>query len=355
MKKVLLISASKWVGHISLLDAWKSVFMHLNYHVDILVPAFVVKFMEEEEKQNLYLLEDYKNLKEEYRYVVLVSPSLYNHTLIRQFHRYSYSKIIYVFHEPLDTLKNHMKVKNSISHLLFLLMVHLFQLVLIRQSDIIILPSQKSYNLYRERIYRYINKNYFLIPLFFKDQLSDKIDSENKIFFSYIGNITNDHGFDEYLNFVIQMINNNLLLSVKFKIATMKDLTAYQDKLSMIKQKDRIEIIQGKPMTNQELYVHFKDSFLVWNAYNRTNQSGILPFCYMFGTPVVFLKRNQNEFYLDNYSAFSIEDNNDIDELQKVVLKAYDNIAIFARNSRTAFNRLYNYKRYIVSIKSILA
>ena len=70
----------------------------------------------------------------------------------------------------------------------------------------------------------------------------------------------------------------------------MISIKSIQNKLIIAYLRDRLKLVVGKPMSNLEINNYFNKSLVVWNAYRRSMQSGVLPKAYMFGTPVIIVK-----------------------------------------------------------------
>ena len=96
-------------------------------------------------------------------------------------------------------------------------------------------------------------------------------------------------------------------------------------------------------MTNEEINSHFQESLIVWNAYNRSMQSGVLPKAYMFGVAVLS-SHCQIEF-VDNYkTGIIISDNKNEIELKSAVDTIINNRIYFSINCRKYFIDHFYYK-----------
>jgi glycosyltransferase involved in cell wall biosynthesis len=75
----------------------------------------------------------------------------------------------------------------------------------------------------------------------------------------------------------------------------------------------------GRALTNAEINKYYAKSTVVWNAYKRSMQSGVLAKAYMFGTPVVVSILNKSEYFLDRENGVLVSGKYDFTEIQDAI------------------------------------
>ena len=163
-----------------------------------------------------------------------------------------------------------------------------------------------------------------------------------RIYFSYIGTIAADHSFGEFLNFAEWAIRENRMPEFKFLIATKSSFTVPD----ILKDSQRITIQQGRPLTDEEINAYYASTIVVWNAYARTTQSGVLAKSFMFGTPALVLHKNCNEFAQDGIEIKAIEDNTNKDEIAAAIEEVKKNFLFYSSNCRKRFMESFYYRQY---------
>lgn len=341
MQRAIIISASSNIGHVSLAAAWCSICTELGYESVIYVPDNLRKAFGESSCR----LADGISRGDRYDLAVFVSPSADNLKIIRRLKSYKGVKICYVFHEPLksvwDFTKSH-GLKNKMATLMRLL----FQACCIKYTDIIFLPSDKAYGIYSRSFFKPLCNTCHRFPLIYDDESAGTGICRDKKYFAYIGAVVRNHGFEEFLALTETLIRENLLPEVEILIATKSSLETYRRQLDGLSGSGRLKVVEGRVMSNEEINRYYNESFLIWNAYNLTTQSGVLAKAFMFATPVLYLRRNQNEFYRDRYNAVAVDSNTDADELVRAIRTVYDDRRNYAERAKRSFDECYNYRRF---------
>jgi hypothetical protein len=176
-----------------------------------------------------------------------------------------------------------------------------------------------------------------------------------KEFVSYIGTDAADHAFDQFVDFVHTAITNGWLPEQKFLIATRSLIPDRQRHiLSRHLQTGRIAISEGRSMTTQEINGHYQNSLVVWNAYHRSMQSGVLPKAYMFGAAVIVLRRNASEFVDNHGTGILIDHNDDFTEIRDAVEEVSRNRVAFSQNCRERFLNTFYYKVILDDFQRLL-
>jgi glycosyltransferase involved in cell wall biosynthesis len=286
-------------------------------------------------------------------FAVFWFPSLKNILAIIQLKLRFKTKIIYVLHEPYDSFANYRRGGFSLGHVARICVVSLVNLLLVAMADRIILPSKKAHALYVKK-YSSLNNNYFLIPLLFDDECPSEPDISKKINISYIGTIGADHAFAEFVNFIETSVREGWFPESQFLIATRSTIPPPLKQLLHKLPRERLHIVEGRPLSNEEINGYFRDSCVVWNAYDRSMQSGVLAKAYMFGTPVLVLARNTNEYVVDHETAILLDNNGDPSQIQRAIVEVRTNLLDYCRNCRRKFLECFYYKSNIAEFRRAL-
>ncbi|MEW6089170.1 MAG: hypothetical protein AB1498_12795 [bacterium] len=271
-------------------------------------------------------------------------PSLRNIFEIIRLRIFRKSKIIYIYHEPFESIKSYYNSGFRFKKIVKICLINLVTIPVVLLSHRIILPSSSSFFLYKKK-YTFLNKNYSLIPLLFDDEAGLLLEKADKNFISYIGTIAADHGFDRFVDFAESAIKNGWFPKLNFLIATRNKIPVREkDILEPYLRSGKLVISEGRPMTNEEINQYYRDSLVVWNAYNRSMQSGVLPKAYMFGAAVIVLLCNANEFFDNHKTGVSVKDNKDVNELKKAVEEILGQKELFFQNCRNKFFEKFYYK-----------
>jgi len=278
---------------------------------------------------------------------VITFPSLHNLPLIQKL-RKQRTKIIYIFHEPLAPLSHYRVSGFSYKYLAKLWIIDHINLLTVRWSDFILIPSRKAVEYYHKNP-KYKNSNVQYVPLLYDDEAKN-MEPRERQYISYIGTVAADHSFNEFLKYVERAIDSNWNPGYNYLIATKSEFDV-PEKLSVSL---RVDIKKGVPLTNEEINKAYASSLLVWNAYARTTQSGVLAKAYMFGTPALVMKHNLNEFMVDKQTVFSIADNTDVNEIQRGVEDIILNFDNYTKSCRELFLTHFYYRNYNKIMKEIL-
>jgi len=271
---------------------------------------------------------------------IFLFPSQKNLPLIWKMKRQGV-KVVYIFHEPLSPMSDYRKAGFSYKYLAKLWVINRISQLTVKWSHIILLPSKKAVEFY-EKNPLYTNKNYHYLPLMYDDERQEQRKAIPRSYFSYIGTVAADHSFNEYLSFVEWAVKEQMLPELRFLIATKSVFTVPE----ILQQSDRVSIQQGRPLTDEEINSYYASSALVWNAYARTTQSGVLAKSFMFGTPALVLRKNCNEFAHDGIEIKAINDNTDKMEIAGAVDAVMKHFEDYSVNCRHQFLDSFYYRKY---------
>lgn len=278
---------------------------------------------------------------------IFFNPAPYNHILARQIKRNG-GRVIYLYHEPWRGYRAYLSEMKGYKNKLKVFALHYCQSLMLKYSDKIILPSKAA----KKMFLQYENKKYknkiVEINLLFCDEY---VNCNEKKYFSFIGTIISQHAFDEYINFIV---NNYKNVSFDFMIATKSSISSDDMlKLKPLIQEKRLIINQGKPLTNSEINIAYARSFVCWNAYRHSTQSGVLPQSYMNATPVLATHSGSfDEFVIEGETGEFVDSNykNVLEKANKI----YNDLTKYSKLSRKYFiDNFYFYSQKELVMKTI--
>ena len=345
MEKALVISLNFNPGHVSHLEASYRQMEELGYESIYCVSESFVNYLPAGSRLVCYGRDGLP----EASVAIFLFPSHRNLLLIRRLKRRG-TKIIYIFHEPLSALKDYRRAGFSYKYLAKLRVVDRVSSLTVKWSDAIILPSRKAVALYNANPL-YKNAKSYYIPLLYADERTENPAPSGRQFFSYIGTIAADHSFNEYLEFVRYAIKEDRLPGLSFMIATKSGFVAPPD----LEESPRVVFKTGRPMDNAQINECYASSYVVWNAYARTTQSGVLAKSFMFGTPAIVLRNNLSEFTEDGKEVVAIEDNTSFSQIESAISRITSSFQQFSDAARRRFEDTFLYRNYNDGIKEILS
>ena len=352
-KNILIVSLNFNPGHFSHLVANYKLFEDAGYNPYLYINAEFNKMDKNEKYNKINFANDLKKIKS-VELALFWFPSLFNIVEIIRLRVLYKSTIAYVYHEPFESIKKYYNSGFSFRRILKIYLIDLISIVVILLTHKIILPSSKAFNLYKEK-YSFYNKKFTNIPLIFDDEASNLIKLNYKKYFSYIGTIANDHAFCNYINFIESAIKNQWFPNLLFLIATKSIIPNKERKIiEPYLNSGRIIISEGHPMTNEEINSYYNDSLIVWNAYNRSMQSGVLPKAYMFGAAVIGSYQCDNEFVDNHKTGVLVKDNNNVNEIKSASNEMIEKRNLFYLSSRNKFLDNFYYKKNIEKFVSLL-
>ena len=350
---VLVVSLKFNPGHFSHLIANYNLFLDHGFKPYLYVNK---SFNKMDEFHKYEIINSFKRVKDlkTIEAAVFWFPSFFNIIEIIRLRVLYKSKIVYIFHEPFDSIKNYYSSGFSFKKICKIFLVNLVNIIVIILAHTIILPSSKAFNLYKKK-YAFLNKNFSLIPLIFDDEAGPLLIENKKRYISYIGTIAADHAFDCYIYFVESCMENNWFPDVSFLIATKDEIPADERKIiNPYLDNGRIVIAEGHTMSNREINSYYGDSLIVWNAYHRSMQSGVLPKAYMFGAAVIGTCYCNNEFIENHITGVLVNDNKNIVEIKSAVIEILGKRELFFKNCRNKFLENFYYKKRVKDFISFL-
>jgi hypothetical protein len=254
------------------------------------------------------------------------------------------TKVVFVFHEPFESIRSYRNGGFGVTKTLRVCLIGLINYAMVLLSTKIMLPSKRAVALFQSR-YAHTGKSYALIPLLFDDEAgANSLDKERR-YISYIGTIAEDHAFDEFVRFVEYAVGKGSFPKHQYLIATRNSLSAtVRASVSPLIDSGRLVLLEGKPLSNEAINECYSSSLVVWNAYKRSSQSGVLPKAYMFGTPLLVGTLNQSEFFIDRKNGVLVSERYDMGELTDAVRDIILRFAEYSQNCRRQFVEVFYYK-----------
>ena len=345
MSKALVISLNFHPGHVSHMLASYKQFEELGYNAEYYIAEGFVNYLPENSRFSVYG----KSEVPEASVALFLFPSQKNLSLIRKL-KHQGSKVLYIFHEPLAPLSEYRKAGFSYAYLAKLWVINRVSSLTVRWSDAVLLPSRKAVELYKAN-HLYKNDNCHYLPLMYADECTEALARMPRLFFGYIGTVAADHSFYEFLRFVEKAVLEEKLPELDFLIATKSEFEIPQALLDSC----RVTVCKGTPLSDEDINSYYASTYVVWNAYARTTQSGVLAKSFMFGTPAVVLKKNLSEYTEDGQDVVAIESNTSFEEIENAVYKILGKFDHFSEAARKRFEDTFYYRRYNEKMREILS
>lgn len=293
--KAILASKRFNPGHISHMEANCKLLEEHGFDVRFSVNERFLSFPDSGMQGKASRFSDWVALRRGDLFVVWY-PSVsvvFNLLCVRLFSR---AKTVYIYHEPYTSFSSYRAAGFSWLKTVRVTAISMVSRVISALSDKIILPSERAF-LAVPAAQRQ-PRRYAKINLMFADESGPKTQGLVREFVSYIGTIAEDHAFNEFVHLMQASVADQALLPLRFLIATRSPVPEkHRAVIDECVSSGRLVLQAARPMTNAEINHFYASSFVVWNAYRRSMQSGVLPKAYMFGTPVLVSTSNQSEYF----------------------------------------------------------
>lgn len=347
--KTVISSLNFSPGHLSHIVAYAKLFREIGYDVFLWLHKEYKRIIKDIEFPIIWYPEESIGDTD---IILFVNVSTINHKYAQVLKRKG-SKVIYLYHEPWESFRQYLK--EGIKQALKATIAHFYSIKLLKNSDLVIVPSKYALNLYKNKDIKY-NENVVMIPLLFDDELDEEIDITKKQYFSYIGHAVKGHAFDIYIELIKHIYKQGV--DMKFQIATRTDLSKLlkKDKIlqEMIK-KEVLRIAHGRPLPNSEINRAYKESFCIWNVYRRSTQSGVLPKAYMFGIPVIANDVGSfPEFVQSCKTGGIVYLPLSFDRILDQIIKIKKDLENYSQRARRFFLETFYYEDYLNIFKEII-
>lgn len=249
---------------------------------------------------------------------------------------------VYVYHEPYTSFSSYRAAGFSWLKTVRVTAISMVSRVICALSDKIILPSGRAFEAMpaAQRQPRRFAK----INLMFSDESGPVTQELARDFVSYIGTIAEDHAFDEFVHLMQACVADQALLPLRFLIATRSPVPEKcRAVIDECVSSGRLVLQAGRPMTNAEINHFYASSFVVWNAYRRSMQSGVLPKAYMFGTPVLVSTCNQSEYFQEGVHGALLSARYTLHEFQRAITWLHAEWPAISGNCRAQYLQNFDY------------
>lgn len=249
----------------------------------------------------------------------------------------------YVLHEPWDSFKELMALGKRMPRRVA---ANVVNYMTSHYAHKVILASENGKRKYLKYMKR-CNSNYAVFPLIFCDDYNESLNVKRS-YFSFIGGFTEPRACSAFLDFIKYAKRKGL--GIKFRIATRNDIEGYlSDPILQECLKDGMLVVQaGRPMTSDEINMHYREAICAWNAYKMSTQSGVLPNALMQGAPVLVTDRGDSKDIVTEKKEgcfLSLPLNND--EIEAAYSYIAARVDEMSKASRDTFHKKYEYKIYL--------
>jgi hypothetical protein len=340
MKRALVVGLGYHPGHFLHMLAFIEMFRKLNYTV---YDCFENRYDKTSSKISRLKLFSLQKIDVS----IIYTPSLFNFIVVPYLRIIRRSHVYFYFHEPFDTVKSYKDAGFSMSRILMLMCIDLTNKLCCFASSVILLGSDRSLNVYYRK-YLVYNRNFQKLPLIYPDKEVSKNIFQKKKYISYIGTVASDHAFENFFSFIISAVSDNKFRNFSFLIATSSTLPITM--FNTLKKYDvynQVKLVHGTYMDDDFINNCYAESMMVWNAYVRGMQSGVLARSFMFATPVLVYRENINEFVRDKINSYFITDLNDFEQFKNAIVYCFENLEFLTKNARDTFDWTFNYNNYL--------
>ena len=340
--KCVLVSHRFNPGHLSHIMANKSLITDIGGDVYFRWNKKFITFSGDNSKNRTISLSECINLSKGDLFIIWF-PSL--HVLIDLFFIKFFTRatIVYIYHEPYSSFSDYLNSGFGFVKVIKITLTFFISYLICALSNKIILPSNNAW--ITSKGSQKSPFKYHKLNLMFEDEAETLQPLDGRRYISYIGTIAKDHAFEEFFTLMQSCIRLNLLNQYVFLIATKNNLPiSLVPIIEELCLKGCLEVYTGKPLSNKDINYFFSKSVVVWNAYKRSMQSGILPKAFMFGTPVLISNNNPSEFFENCKNGIMISSKYDLSEFVSAIDFIFNNFSYISNNCREKFNILFNYK-----------
>lgn len=278
--KIAIVSLKFSPGHTEHLCAYYQMFTDMGHNVTLYITPEYKKLISDID--NVIYVDNFKAILTEKLDLVFIYNAAIDNIFFARLCKKKNIRFVYMLHEPNQKLSDLFIEKKSAYKMLG---AEITNSITCYYSDKVLLGSHEGIRAYEARM-KIFNKNYALFPLIFRDEYDEKLSCTRE-YFSFIGGFSAAHACDEFIEFVKYGLQKGL--NIKFLIATRNHIqNVLGDKIIQDGiQKGQIVVQEGRSMTESEINGFYRKSICVWNAYNRSTQSGVLPNALMQGTPLL--------------------------------------------------------------------
>lgn len=182
MRTALIVSLNFRAAHVSHLLASYYQMADLGFTPVLLVAPEFADYLPENIKFITSLGDP--NLPRDIAVAIFWFPCLKNIPAMLRLRLKNKTRIIYVFHEPIEKFSTYLASGNSRWWTIKFFAKYYVGLSFLTLSDKVLLPSKKAVSLYENGISKIANRNYGYLPLLYSDELINP-NTSTAIFFLY--------------------------------------------------------------------------------------------------------------------------------------------------------------------------
>ena len=277
---------------------------------------------------------------------IIYNISIYNSLIFLISYCFGIKKRVLILHEPY-------KEKSDIQGLfvkLYFLLAELIQRLPISLSTHIVLMSPNGEEIFRSNFRKYSGK-VIGANLMVPDLLHEETPIKLRKFYTVVGRFNNIKKIDYFLDFISWSVKHNN--NHNFLIVTSSNISK-QIKLLPNEVSEVIKIINPDKLSDEVICDALLSSKATFLLQPVITQSGVLPFSFMCGTPVIALNNKGFSQYINNkQNSFLVEDPANFEEIQSSISFLESNFEDISSNARkTYLNNFHpkNAKKYLSSI-----
>ena len=342
MNKAVVSSCRFNPGHLSHLLAYYKLLAEGGYDVSFVCHARYSDFSSIFEDRKSSFFNCFRQLNKDSLYIIW-APSvmaLLHSFLVAILTR---SRVIYVYHEPFTTFGSFRRAGFSNVKVLKIWLVSCISSLICLTSNLVVLPSENSHYTFKLSLLRFLNHRQ--VNLMFDDEVTDNFEMVERKYVSYIGTIAEDHAFLEFIKLVELVCIDNLLPNVTFLVCTKSQVPSEcSAAVERCVGQGRLRVVSGNVMTNEEINFFYAQSFIVWNAYKRSMQSGVLPKAYMFGVPVIASLSGSSEYFVSDSTGLAISSDYKLDDFVDAISSILASFPKYSLSARAYFLENFYYK-----------
>lgn len=343
---IIIVSLHFSPGFIGHMKAWYMLCERSGYNAIIYFDKQYLPFFDENEYKCIVNISD---AQQYHPHIAIVQNTGFENISFFKWCTKSKCKLIYILHEPYMGMKEMIKDGNYFAKQAVACGLNVW---LCHKSTKVILCSKYAEQNCKKYMKRAANKACNL-PLLFLDEYDQK-NKDNREYFSMIGTCAESHGSDIFISYIRHAYEKGY--KQKFQIVTRSDISNRITDPVYKKMQDEGQLIikQGRPLSEEEMSIAYRQSIATWNGYRRSTQSGVLPNAFMHGTPVVATRLGSfEEFVLPGRTGVFIDDfeYDTITNALETVRRAGD---VMNNECRNYFLKFFYYNNQVDSFRTII-
>lgn len=359
---VLLVSCNFSPGHVNHLEAFARGFRELGEEVCFVLDtgykmfAPILASLGDVHYTNgdVRLFQSIFSQHKECKLTLLMNPGLLNGAVAEVARTYGI-RSAYLYHEPWRGFRFY--AARGIKALFRAPIIRYSTCRLLHKVNHVIVPSDFALELYRARSCSKVNSSVSVIPLLLNDIYEGRYHSvprDEKVYFAFIGKASSAHAFEDYVDFILYAAS--MTPDMRFLVAT-PSLIPYKTKkrLSVLEKHKVLEVYHGRPLGYDEINQFYKKSFVVWNVYEHSTQSGVLPVAFMHGTPVVACRTGSFLQYVIPTQTGEFVDRRDKRAILDVALLIRRRLEDYSIGARTMFVNAFYYRSHLNRLRELLS